>query len=258
MPAQRGNIFRAPLGYAFLRGEQVAKVTDVSISYAGTELTARSGCDKTPWFRAIDSYDLTGAFSTQVVSPLLMSLVTGGEVVATNGYSVVQDEAPSSTGTVLELANSDIHTYADADGNTYGQVVIVNKGSTGDTMLDQVVAASPAAGEFYVQDSASGWIEINAAEQNDTLNVTYLYQEASQNYFELEKDDEPPYLSLGIPLCGYALSDLDTQKASTLWIPKVRILSWDGSAATGAGDLQSFSFNWTAVPDGNNAVFRLY
>ena len=259
MASQRASIVRSPLGYAFLRGEQVAKLTDVSISYAGTEITARSGCDKTPWFRALDSYDLTGSFSTQVISPHLLALVTGGDVVAANGYDVVSDESLTTSSSPITLANTPVHLYDDADGLEYGQIALVRSTSTGDTLLTQIASgvAPSNAGDFSI-NSEAGEVTIHNDDLNTTITATYMYQVAGNDYFELEKDDEPAFLSLGIPLCGYKLADLDTQKATTLWIPRVKILSWDGNASTGAGDLQTFSFNFTAVPDSVNDVFRLY
>lgn len=255
--AQRSSTTRSTSGIGFIDGQQVLAIQDGGFSFANTEFIANMGCSRYPWFRANSSSELTGSFTCQVSSPLLMSIATGGDVVATNGYSIVQDEAPSTSATGVTLANTDLHTSTDRNNLTMGEITATFKGSAGDTVYNQVATIPTSSGEFQVNDASAGTLRIHTDDIGNTLNFTYMYKVSAQSYFELQKDDSPSFITLGLNFCVY---DLDTgaEGKRTLWIPKAKINGVDHSASVGATEPQTWNFTWGAVPDSNNVVARIY
>jgi hypothetical protein len=255
--SQQSRIFRAPAGIAWIEGEQVAKLTDFTLNVAATEITAKAGCDKYDWFTAIERKDLTGSFSCYDLSPSLLAVMVGGAEVSGAGYAVTTQTGLSPVAGVLTFANTGaIHQDSDSEY----QIALTRKASAGETLIEQI-AGTPGSGQFQVTSgAASATVAVNASDTGASVTWDTVYMElaTSRDYWKDTTTAEPGYVSLGIPICGHLLSTIGTETKSTIWLPKVRILSWDLSASAGAGELQKATFNFKAVPDSNNIVIRIY
>lgn len=245
---------RAPVGRCSVAGVGVLRATDIGLSAAGQEITARSGCDASPWFRAVDSQEITGSLTLQDLSADLEAAISGGTlVVAASGYLLV-DKAEivvAAAGVVglagIPLLNNDL-TFAGAiwtvDGN-------------GETVLSQLAPdAAPAAGEFSYTATAGNELLVDAALVGETVYVSYAYQATAGKSVTLKDTSEPPLCSILLPVCGASLAVVGTRKAAGLYIPRARFTGRDLSVATGGGSLAGLALTFSVMPASDGTLYR--
>ena len=239
------SVIKAPRAWIVLDGQSVANVTDVSLSSSVSELVGKRGCEKTPWYRGTSSVDWTGSFVFQGISPLLISLATGG-TVESSGYAYAYNEEQ----TIATSVTLDHDPYlTDEDGYFVGNVVKYD--ANGETMMQQVGSTPTEAGTFYANGTT---LAFHADDVGDTIKVSYAYGSGSNAMAKVTSSSEPGYLSLLASFCGVPLSNPSNDASLGFYCPRIKITGMDMSATGGGTDLQAVTFNFTVIPDGNGTV----
>jgi len=242
---------RAAAGRLSIGGLGLLRVTDVALNIAAQEISARSGCDMTHWFRGVDMLEISGNFTVQDIGPELEALISGGTQAST-GYEVVDRKSFTVTADTITLDDTPI---LDAGGKMAG--VIYAAAANGEQVLNQAAAdGAPSAGAFSYQ-SIDDTVDFNSGDSLTTVKVTYAYSLAGAPMVSVESDDEPPLLGLLMPLCGYDLLSQGTKKAAGIYLPRVRITGRDYTGPAGGGEIAGHTINFVAMENSSGLIYRM-
>lgn len=256
MGAARSHLVKAPLGQVILDGQGAIHVTNVNVNKSVTELEALSGCDAFPWHTEAQRIDVTGDFTLQDFNLQIEKLATGGAIIATSAADkIVKEEAITVPATpfVATVAEADI--TVDEDG--FGIVVVEKYDANGSTVMTQVSGAPSAADEFQVSDAAAGDITFHTSNEGDTLRVTYQTEGTSRDNLQVSKSNTPGLVSLLLPICARTLAAPDTDDHVGFYFPRVRITGSQHGAQVGQNTISEFTYNFRALPDGNNLIVQV-
>ena len=251
MSVQRAAI-RAALGRVVVAGVGVLRATDISVDAAVSEITARSGCDPSPWYRDKDTEDLTGSLTFQDQSPDLIAAVTGGTLTAAgSGYALVDKEGIVGATLARVLLGAPL---LNADGTVAGTFWYTT--ATGEVVLSQIAPdGSPADGEFCYDTTDPDALIINVAQNGTTIYGMYAYAAAGGKMVTRAETDQAPLVSLLLPACVVPMTAQGTRAASGIYIPRVRFLGSSVAFAPAGSEFQGQPQNFVIMPDATGKLY---
>lgn len=244
---------RSPLGAISVGGVGAIRASDLSLSGSADEIRARSGCDRTYWYRDSDLLDMTGSFTVQDLTAEIEAKVNGAELL-TGQLDIKDRQVITAAADQLALAGA---VKTDLDGKMLGSVY--KAVADGEQIFEQIApSTAPSAGQFSVNASGTE-LDLNSADTGDFF-VTYAFTATPPNAGKLvrfKSTDTPPYVSLFLPFCSVPLQAQSVKRPVAVYIPRARITGRDFSAASGGQDFAGITYNFGVAPDSSDVIAEL-